>query len=211
MELNSVIQNAEIGILWYPVVLFSVLNQDDEKILVQRAQNGDQRAFEKLVIRYQKPVYHLAMRIVFNHMDADEVVQDTFLKAYLHLNDFSDKYKFFTWLYRIAVNTSFSLLKKRKRRGSSLDSLGDVEGIQFAGEDNVFQEFRNQELSGIVKKALQDISPELRTVFSLRTWGEMSYKEIADILEISEGTVMSRLSRVRTKLQEALKKTGGFE
>ena len=203
--------NAEIGILWYPVVLFSILSQDEEKILVRKAQNGDQRAFEQLVISFQKPVYHLAMRIVLNHMDADEVVQDTFLKAYLHLNDFSDKYKFFTWLYRIAVNTSFSLLKKRKRRGDSLDSLGDEDGIQFAGKDNVFQEFRNQELSGIVKKALQNISPELRTVFSLRTWGEMSYKEIADILEISEGTVMSRLSRVRAKLQKALKKTGGYE
>jgi RNA polymerase sigma-70 factor (ECF subfamily) len=211
LYLSLILPEFIIGLYWLLPVLLTDADRDEERELVRKAQKGDQYAFEKLVKQYQKPVYHLAMRIVLNHMDADEVVQETFLKAYLHLNDFSDKYKFFTWLYRITVNTAFSLLKKRKKGGDSLDTLSDEDGFQFAGQDDVFQEYKNKELSDIVSKALNDISPEMRTVFILRTWGGLSYKEIAEALEISEGTVMSRLNRARSKLQAALKKTGGYK
>ncbi len=212
MELLAEYVQFKIGfVIWWLVFAVSaVLSREEERELVRKAQSGDRWAFEKLVLQYQKPVYHLARRIVINHMDADEVVQETFLKAYQHLDDFSDEYKLFTWLYRIAVNESFSLLKRRNRKTSSLDSLSEEDGAQFAGSEDVFQEFRNKELEEIVSKALEGIKPDLRAVFTLRVWGGLSYEEIAKTMGISEGTVMSRLNRVRTKLQEVLKKTGGY-
>ena len=212
MKLFPVCIQAELVIVvsWVFFMLSAVLDREKERELVRRAQNGDSRAFEQLVIHFQKPVYDLAYRIVLNHMDADEVVQNTFLKAYQHLDDFSDEYKLFTWLYRIATNQSLSLLKKRNKKVSSFDTLKDEDGVQFASDKNVFQEYRDSELEDIVSKALENIKPELRAVFTLKVWGGLSYKEISDALGISEGTVMSRLNRVRGKLQAVLKKTGGY-
>ena len=212
MEFSPDYMETTIGFLlsWAVLAMSGVLSREDERELVRKAKQGDRWAFERLVLHYQKPVYHLARRIVINHMDADEVVQETFLKAYQHLDEFSDEYKLFTWLYSITVNESLSLLKRRNKKVSSLDTLSDEDGVQFAGNDDVFQEYRNKELEEIVSKALEGIRPDLRAVFTLRVWGGLSYEEIATTMGISEGTVMSRLNRVRAKLQEVLKKAGGY-
>lgn len=212
----SLLEIPEIAILrfWLIWTLFIVLfikNREDEQVLIQQAKKGDQRAFEKLVMMYQKNVYHLARRIVLNHMDADEVVQNTFLKVYKNLGDYdSTKCKFFTWLYRITINTALSFVRNRPGKDQSIDSLMDEDGVQFANEEDSLQEYQNQELQKVVQKALENLSPDIRSVFILRTWNDMSYKEISEALQISEGTVMSRLNRARSKLQAILKETGGY-
>jgi len=201
--------------LFLTIVLF-VLNlaQKDvlkeEKELIKKVKNGNKFAFNTLVKNYQQKIYHLARRIVMNHEDADEVVQETFIKAYINISKYSEEYKFYTWLYRIAVNTSLTLLKKKKYRGVSLEKLTEDGHFQPTSGDDTQQSSRNSELKKLVKEALKSLSPQLRTVFILRTWEEMSYKEIAQTLKISEGTVMSRLNRARDKLRKILKKTVGY-
>lgn len=201
--------------LFLTIILF-VLNlaQKDilkeEKELIKKVKNGNKFAFNTLVKNYQQKIYHLARRIVMNHEDADEVVQETFIKAYINISKYSEEYKFYTWLYRIAVNTSLTLLKKKKYRGVSLEKLTEDGHFQPTSGDDTQQSSRNSELKKLVKEALKSLSPQLRTVFILRTWEEMSYKEIAQTLKISEGTVMSRLNRARDKLRKILKKTVGY-
>ena len=182
----------------------------EEKELIKKVKNGDKIAFNILVENYQKKIYHLARRIVMNHEDADEVVQETFIKAYINISKFSEEHKFYTWLYRIAVNTSLSLIKKRRYRGLSLEALTENEHFQPTSGDDTHQSSQDSEIKNLVKEALKKLSPQLRTVFMLRTWEEMSYKEIAQTLKISEGTVMSRLNRARNKLKKLLKKTDGY-
>ncbi len=201
--------------LFLTIILF-VLNSaqkvvsKEEKELIKKVKNGNRFAFNTLVKNYQKKIYHLARRIVMNHEDADEVVQETFIKAYINISKYSEEYKFYTWLYRIAVNTSLTLLKKKKYRGLSLEKLTEDGHFQPTSEDDTQQSSQNSELKKLVKEALKSLSPQLRTVFILRTWEEMSYKEIAQTLKISEGTVMSRLNRARDKLKRILKKTVGY-
>jgi RNA polymerase sigma-70 factor, ECF subfamily len=197
------------GIVYF---LLAFARRDDDQELIRQVQNGNQRAFEKLVVRFQKEVYYLARKIVFNHMDADEVVQDTFLKVYRNIKEYDpDKCKFFTWLYRITVNTALSFIRRRPERNQSIDSLMEADRVQFADAADVTQEYQNHELQEIIEKALDSLSPEMRSVFILKTWNGLSYKEIAEVLEISEGTVMSRLNRARSKLQLILKETGGYK
>ena len=201
--------------LFLTIILF-VLNSaqkvvsKEEKELIKKVKNGNKFAFNTLVKNYQQKIYHLARRIVMNHEDADEVVQETFIKAYINISKYSEEYKFYTWLYRIAVNTSLTLLKKKKYRGLSLEKLTEDGHFQPTSGDDTQQSSRNSELKKLVKEALKSLSPQLRTVFMLRTWEEMSYKEIAQTLKISEGTVMSRLNRARDKLKKILKKTVGY-
>jgi len=190
-----------------PLVL---TEEESEQDIIRRAKNGDQAAFGSLVVKYQKSVYNIARRIVLNHQDADDVVQETFIKIYSHINDYSEKYKFFTWIYRITVNTALTVLKRRKNRGVSLEMLVEEEYFQPAANSNSQRDYREKELKLLVKKGLEKLSPELRSVFVLRTWGELSYEEIAETLKISKGTVMSRLNRARAKLQKSLKKYGVF-
>ena len=92
--------------------------KDCEKSLIRRAKNGDTGAFDQLVLQYQQRLYYVIIRIVLNHEDADDAVQDTFLKAYRNLDNFNENYRFYTWLYRIAVNTALNLVKHRKFRES---------------------------------------------------------------------------------------------
>ena len=184
--------------------------EEEEKQLIKMVKDGDKKAFNTLVENYQKKIYNLARRIVINHHDADEVVQETFVKAYLNMSKFSEEYKFYTWLYRIAVNTSLTLLKKRKYRGLSLEKITEEDHFQPVSDADPHQDSQDSELKNLIRMALQSLSPELRSAFVLRTSKEMSYKEIAQTLNISEGTVMSRLSRAREKLKKYLKKTGGY-
>jgi len=182
------------------------LNKDSDDYLIKRAKKGDSRAFDKLIVRYQKKIYYMAIKMVMNHQDADDVTQETFIKAYKNLHTFKEGYKFYVWLYRIATNTAINLIKKRKYVGNSLDSLIENNGYVLPETETPYRSFEENELKGLVKTALNNISPEARAVFLLRTSEGMSYQEIADILDISIGTVMSRLNRTREKLKKSLKK-----
>jgi len=182
-----------------------VKNESDDS-LIKKAKRGNSAAFDQLVLRYQKRIYYLAIKMVMNHQDADDVTQETFIKAYKNLDSFKEGYKFYVWLYRIAANTAINLIKKRKYIGNSLDTLIDENGFALPEHETPYRSFEETELKSLVKTALNNLSPEARSVFLLRTSEGMSYQEIADTLNISIGTVMSRLNRTRGKLKKSLKK-----
>jgi RNA polymerase sigma-70 factor (ECF subfamily) len=192
----------------------------DELALVEAAKKGDVGAFEELIRRYDRNVFRIAQHITQNREDAEDVVQDAFLKAYQNLKNFQGQSKFYTWLVRIAVNES--LMKLRKRRTSKTVSLDqDIE----TDEDTVPREvadwspnpeqmYGQEELREILGKTIQGLPASFRTVFVLRDVEGLSTEETAEALELSIPAVKSRLLRARLQLRERLSKyfrqpTGG--
>jgi RNA polymerase sigma-70 factor (ECF subfamily) len=182
----------------------------DETALVTRARAGDGTAFSELISQYQRKIYRLAKRITQSDEDAEDVLQDTFLKAYEHLDSFQGNSKFYTWLVRIAVNES--LMKLRKRKGDktvSLDDPGDNSDEPIVREIAVWdgdpeQQFSQEELREILDEAVQSLKPSFRTVFLLRDVEELSTEETASALNLSIPAVKSRLLRARLELRERL-------
>lgn len=180
--------------------------EKDVQRYVRKSLSGDAKAFEWLVRTFQKRIYYAIIQIVMNHDDADDVLQETFLKAYTKLNTYDSSYPFYPWLYRIAVNTSLNHQKKKLRtRALSLDDP-DTNNNHKDLSESPRQAFETEggELIDGVKEALKKIPDEQRTVFLLRVRDELSYQEISETLDISIGTVMSRLSRAREKLRNLL-------
>lgn len=177
--------------------------EEDDPTLVLRCRDGDRNAFERLVIRYQKPVYNVALRMLRDRQDAMDVAQNTFLKAYEHLRDFDPAYRFYSWLYRIAINESLNAIALRKPRGD-LDSNTADDG---PGPDRSAE--GDQALEA-VEDALTHISPELRAVIILRHVTHLSYEEMAHALGVPEKTVKSRLHSARERLRERLLRSGAL-
>lgn len=176
------------------------------------ARTGDAQAFANLIQRYEGKIFRLAQHITQNREDAEDVLQETFLKAYTHLDQFQGNSKFYTWIVRIAVNQALMKLRKRKTdRTVSMD-----EGID-TGEDIVAREiatwdpspeeqYGREELSEILDSAVQSLAPAYRTVFVLRDIEDLSTEETAAALELSIPAVKSRLLRARLQLREKLTK-----
>jgi len=177
------------------------MSKTDEKELVDRCRNGDRRAFEALLIKYQKPVFNAAFRMLHNAEDAKDVTQTVFLKVYENLDKYDPAYRFFSWIYRIAMNESISCLT-RMNRSETLESEPTDEG----GDPE--QQIRNTQLKAGLQTALMDIKPEYRTVVVLKHFLDCSYLEISEILEIPEKTVKSRLYEGRQLLRESLTRSG---
>ncbi len=185
----------------------------DEGQLVSEAKAGNYAAFEELVNRYEKKIYRLGMNITGNREDAEDVLQDAFLKAFQHLADFREDSRFYTWITRIAVNEA--LMKLRKRRNSkevgmedSEDENGDVQVREFADwKPNPEQQFAQTELDQILQSAVNTLSPGFRAVFYLRDVEGLSTEETAELLKLSAGAVKARLFRARLRLREELSKT----
>jgi RNA polymerase sigma-70 factor, ECF subfamily len=182
----------------------------EELDLVTRARNGDTEAFNDLVRRYERKIYRLAKNITQNDEDAEDVLQDTFLKAYEHLGDFQGNSKFYTWLVRIGVNEALMKLRKRKSdRTVPLDEPVDtgeetvVREIAVWDEDPE-QKYSQEELAQILNDSVQSLKPAFRTVFILRDIEELSTEETAQTLNISVPAVKSRLLRARLQLREKL-------
>ena len=182
----------------------------EELVLVRAAKGGDDGAFNELVRRYDRNVFRIAQHITQNREDAEDVVQDAFLKAYTNLQQFQEQSKFYTWLVRIAVNEE--LMKLRRRRPERTVSLD--EDIQV-GEDSVPREvadwspnpeqnYNQAELREILTRTIQGLPPGFRTVFILRDVEGLSTEETADALELSIPAVKSRLLRARLQLRERL-------
>jgi RNA polymerase sigma-70 factor (ECF subfamily) len=182
----------------------------DDAALVARAQTGDQEAFAALVNAYSRKIYRLAKNITQNDEDAEDVLQDAFLKAYEHLSGFQGNSKFYTWIVRIAVNES--LMKLRKRKGDRFVSLDepvetgeDIVKREIAvWEDNPEQRYSREEIQRILDEAIDSLKPDFRTVFVLRDIEELSTEEAAEALGISVPAVKSRLLRARLALREKL-------
>lgn len=182
----------------------------DESALVTSAQAEDATAFTSLVEHYQRKIFRLAMNITQNTEDAEDVLQETFLKAYEHLAGFQRNSKFYTWIVRIAVNQA--LMKLRKRRGDKLVSLDEpmetgeeeVKREIAVWEGNPEERYSQEELRKILDDAVESLKPDFRTVFALRDIEELSTEETAEALGISVTAVKSRLLRARLALREKL-------
>lgn len=182
----------------------------DESILVERARAGDDSAFTELLSRYERKILRVGKNITQNDEDAEDVLQETFLKAYSHLDNFKGDAKFYTWIVRIAVNESLMKLRKRKSdKTVSLDQELDT-GEDFVPreiavwEDNPEQSYSRDEMKDILDKAVEALPPIFRSVFVLRDIEELSTEETADALGISIPAVKSRLLRARLQLRERL-------
>ena len=176
------------------------MESDDDTELLQRFRKGDREAFAALVIRYQKPIYNAAYWILRRPEDASDVTQTVFLKVVERLDDYDPNYKFFSWIYRIAVNESLNLLR-RNGHEDELDDDADFEGP--AGESPESQ-LNQLERSRRLQGALMRLSTNDRVVLTLRHFSECSYQEIAQVLEIDEKTVKSRLFDARQRLRAQL-------
>jgi len=182
----------------------------DETTLVAQSREGDTAAFGELVRRYEAKIFRLAQHVTQNREDAEDVLQETFMKAYEHLDQFQGNSKFYTWIVRIAVNQALMKLRRRKTDKSvSLDETIDT------GEDTVVREiaawgedpeerFSREELGTILDSAVQSLEPPYRSVFVLRDIEELSTEETANMLDLSIPAVKSRLLRARLQLREKL-------
>ena len=182
----------------------------EESTLVAQTRDGDVAAFGELVRRYEGKIFRLAQHVTQNREDAEDVLQETFMKAYEHLDQFKGDSKFYTWIVRIAVNQALMKLRRRKTDKSvSLDEQIDtgedtvVREIAAWGEDPE-EQFSREELGGILDDAIQSLDPLYRNVFVLRDINELSTEETADALGLSVPAVKSRLLRARLQLREKL-------
>jgi RNA polymerase sigma-70 factor, ECF subfamily len=184
----------------------------DELKLVRAAKAGDIGAFEQLVHRYDRNVFRIAQHITQNREDAEDVVQDAFLKAYENLKNFQEQSKFYTWLVRIAVNEALMRLRRRRpERMVSLDEEVKTDEDSMPREvadwsPNPEQLYTQSELRDILTKTIQGLPSSFRTVFVLRDVEGLSTEETAEALDLSIPAVKSRLLRARLQLRERLNK-----
>ena len=185
------------------------LTASDDVSFIEQARRGDRAAFGELVKRYQRRAYAVAYGLVGNRDDALELAQDSFVKAYRAMGRFNTEMPFYPWFYRIVRNTCFNHIKKRKRRGeSSLDGMMES-GADFAADDAGPADAAGAgELRRRLAQCMQCLSPPHREILSLRHVEELSYEEIAQVLDVPKGTVMSRLHAARRALRDAMTQTG---
>ncbi len=174
--------------------------------VVERVRAGETDAYAVLVERYQRRVYHVVRRMVGRHEDANDVAQEAFVKAFEALDRFDTGRSFYTWICRIGMNTAINISDKRRRRATdSLDERAEESGFEPAGEADSAARAERGELKAAIERALSMLPDGMRQVFVLRTFDELSYDEIAETLDIARGTVMSRLSRARERVQASLR------
>jgi len=186
---------------------------ENESDLIAQARSGSHEAFSTLVNQYDRNIYRLAMNITGNREDAEDVLQEAFLKAYTNLDRFQGNSRFYTWLVRIAVNEA--LMKLRKRRGDRTVSLdepvttddNDIVPREIQDwDENPEQRYANTELQTILNEAIASLEPQFRMVVVLRDVEQLSTEEAAELLGLSVPAVKSRLLRGRLKLRERLNK-----
>jgi RNA polymerase sigma-70 factor (ECF subfamily) len=169
--------------------------------LVIRFKQGDRKAFAMLVERYQKPIYNTAYRMMHNSEDAADITQNSFVKAYEKIDSYNPSYKFFNWLYKIAVNEALNVINRRKRRRA-------FEYDPPAATPAPDEDFALNEMSSLLQTALNGMKFDHRVVIVLKHLLLLSYGEIAGILDIPEKTVKSRLFTARQVLREQLIQQG---
>jgi RNA polymerase sigma-70 factor (ECF subfamily) len=172
-----------------------------ERDLLRKAAGGNLFAFEEIVRRYQRRVYGVALRIVRRHDVADDVAQEAFIRAWKALDTFDLERPFGPWVCRIAANLAVNHVRSPRAREQELP---EGHGEQPAGSQDALTGVLDGEARDVLGRALESLPAEQRAVFVLRVYEEQSYKEIAEALGLSMGTVMSRLSRAREKLRVAL-------
>ncbi len=177
------------------------MNEDSDGLLVERCRAGDRSAFGTLVDRYQKPVYNAALRMLRNPEDARDVAQTVFLKVFEHLDDYDPKYRFYSWIYRIALNESINVISRRTRQ----EPISGEEIDERAGADD---ELATEQVGLRVQGALMTLKSEYREVVVLKHFLDLSYEDIGQVLQLPEKTVKSRLFTARQLLKDALQTSG---
>ena len=177
------------------------MTRDDDLMLVQACLRGDRSAFDTLVDRYERPLFNAAYRITGSVEDAMDATQTAFVNAFEKLDTFDQSHRFFSWIYRIAVNQALNVVGRRKPSTELDDNTP-------AAAPNPETTYRETEVSKALQLAMADLTPEYRTVIFLKHLEGFSYREIGELLEVPEKTVKSRLFTARSKLRTILTKQG---
>lgn len=179
-------------------------DNQEERMLILKAKQGDSRAYESLVRKYQKSIYFLCHRMTGAHQSADDLAQETFVKAFFALSKFKEELSFFAWIRRIAVNSTLNYLKIRNReKPLAENNPGPVENSRLHTA-RPERRLEHKRMEQTFNEALHSLPSDQRAIFILRVYEDQSYQEIAQTLNIPHGTVMSRLSRARQKLKHAM-------
>ncbi len=194
-------------------------DREIDQQLVERAQRGDKHAFELLVTKYQRKLIRLLSRFIRDSSEVEDVAQEAFIKAYRALPSFRGDSAFYTWLYRIGINTAKNYLVAAGRRAPTSTSM-DAEEAEDLGESELLQDVNTPEnqmmsrqVAATVNQTLDKLPEELRTAITLREMEGLSYEEIASIMKCPIGTVRSRIFRAREAIAEQLRPmldTGGY-
>lgn len=185
--------------------------READLLLVERVQSGDQEAFGLLVCKYQRKLLRLVMRLVRDPAEAEDVTQEAFIKAYRALANFRGESAFYTWLYRIGVNTAKNWLVAHGRRMPTMSELGDAEeeGVDESSllrdEETPDRLLMSKQIGETVNAAMDSLPDDLRTAIALREIEGLSYEEIAQVMDCPIGTVRSRIFRAREVIAARLR------
>ena len=184
--------------------------READQRLVERAQHGDKHAFGLLVTKYQRKLYRLLSRMIRNQAELEDVAQEAFIKAYRALPSFRGESAFYTWLYRIAVNTAKNHLAQQRRRNEVSPTITDedgdlVEDVTRADVDTPDRVLLSRQIGETVNAAMESLPSELRPAITLRESEGLSYEEIAELMDCPIGTVRSRIFRAREAIAERLR------
>ncbi len=177
------------------------MSRDDDQALVESCRQGDRAAFEVLVRRYQRPLYNAAYRVLGNVDDANDITQVVFVRVLERLDEYDPQWRFFSWIYRIAINESINI-RRHQGRETAMDETFDRAAPDAADPESHLQDGQR---SNRVQRALMSMKAEQRVVLTLRHFSDCSYHEMAEILDIEEKTVKSRLFEARQQLAALLK------
>jgi RNA polymerase sigma-70 factor (ECF subfamily) len=181
----------------------------DDGALVAASQQGDQAAFGEIVRRYQRAVHRLAWSLTRNASDADDLAQETFVRAWGAIARFETGQPLYPWLARIVTNQAYSLFRHRKRRPEESIEPHVEAGRQWGVDDDPSEHSARDEHHARLRECFGELAPEHQAVLSLRVMQDLSYEEIASALAVPIGTVMSRLSRARAELRRRLAERTG--
>ncbi|MEZ2721411.1 RNA polymerase sigma factor RpoE [Paenalcaligenes hominis] len=188
------------------------MSHDVDKELVRQVQQGDKRAFDLLVIKYQRRIMRLLTRMISDPAEVEDVAQETFIKAYRALPQFRGDSNFYTWLYRIAINSARNWQAASGRRPLQVHEFENEEGETFSSLDTLTDintpesMLVSRQVADTVNAAINQLAPELRTAIVLREIEGLSYEEIAQTMDCPIGTVRSRIFRAREAITEQLRK-----
>ncbi|CAA0083076.1 ECF RNA polymerase sigma-E factor [BD1-7 clade bacterium] len=183
---------------------------DSDQQLVKRVQAGDKKAYDLLVLKYQHKIAGLVSRFIFDADEVQDVTQEAFIKAYRALGNFRGDSQFYTWLYRIAINTAKNYLVARNRRPPGVD-IDVADAVHFEGESSLKDiatpeaSMMSDQLMDVVNQTIKHLPEDLRAALTLREYDGLSYEEIADVMSCPVGTVRSRIFRAREAIDKEIK------
>ena len=178
------------------------MDKDRDAALVKDCLRGERRAMAQLVSQYERPVFNAAYRILGSTDDAADTTQTVFLKVFEHIADYNPKHKFFSWIYRIAINESLNQVKKRRHQ----EPLADSQASPWRGPE---EELESKRICNRVQGALMQLNEDYRTVVVLKHMSGCSYQQISEVLQLPEKTVKSRLYSARQMMKKSLQSEDG--